>query len=427
MGKHLSKFIRQKLLQQKQETDKLLQEVLLQHNKLNKSFLKVIGHVLEKKIVSGYHKNARFIFFSDFVQNDISRPSEKGFNSWMVELVITVKILEKKCPKWFREKYFVRALLEIIRYKRYWLRPIEEWKPKLKSEHQKFNELVTYLFAKYSFPPFLNYIFFNKEDYFFVGDFIALAQGGSIRAIRSEIPLSHKMKVEFMQSLVGFRVFEAFRYAQVISLGGDEPLAYHLAYSWLGKKATRDEIFWEKFIRILIAGKITASKVIHELIDYVRFELTQNPAYSLKGRTFTSLNRESMRWHEAIKKSQLSKEESVWKPAFFQPFEIAEENEVHYKMIELLSDKELVAEGMKMNNCVATYTRHCVKGKSSIVSLRKYQFGSEVERMATIDIELSSKSIVQAKARFNGPINSKATELLTQWAKIHEFTICDYL
>ncbi|GAB3511008.1 PcfJ domain-containing protein [Emticicia fontis] len=430
MGKHISKLERQRILQQKQDREELLKQKFSQADKLNKSFLVVIDQALNRNLRNENQNNDRFQFFANFLSQHEAVNKKIVMEPWIDNLVFMTKQLERKCPKWFKDMYFIEALTVVARHRSLWIRPLEKWKPKMKSEHQRFKELIAYLFAEYRFPTFLNYIFFNPEDYFFIRDFIFLAQGGSIKAISSAIPLNQKMKVEFTRSLEGFRVFEAFRYAQVLGLGGDEMLAYHLAYSWLGRNEIRDEPLWETFIRILIAGGDFSHKKIGDLIDYVRFELNQNQAYSLKGRTLSSLIRQTDRWHEGLKKSQAVKAQSQWKPAFFQPFEIIEGkgvNEIQYKMVELSSDEELVAEGMKMRNCVASYTRYCVNGESSIVSLRKYQCGFEVERLATVDVEVRNKRIVQAKARFNRPISPKATTLLSEWAEKHGFKVDEYL
>lgn len=430
MGKHISKYERQRILQQKQERESLLKKKVSQADKLNKSFLEVINQALNKNLRTENQNNDRFQFFANFLAQHEAVNKRVVMEPWIDNLVFVTKQLETKCPKWFRDMYFLEALTVVARHRNLWIRPLEKWKPKLKSEHQRFKELIAYLFAEYPFPSFLNYIFFNPEDYFFIRDFIFLAQGGSIKAISSAIPLSQKMKVEFTRSLEGFRVFEAFRYAQVIGLGGDEMLAYNLAYSWLGQNEIRDEVLWETFIRILIAGGDFEHKKIGELIDYVRFEIKQNQVYSLKGRTLSSLIRQTDRWHEGLKKSQNVKAQSNWKPAFFQPFEIIEGkgyNEIQYKIVELSSDEELVAEGMRMRNCVASYTQHCIEGNSNIVSLRKYQCGFEVERLATIDVEVKNKRIVQAKARFNRPIGAKGTILLNQWAEKNGLKVDEYL
>lgn len=430
MGKHVPKLERQKILQETQEKEWLLKQAVTRADNLNRSFVVIINQVLNKQFQPEDQNNDRLQFFVNFLAQNENGQKKEVMKNWIDNLVFMTQKLEKKCPKWFKDIYFIEALIEMARHRNLWIRPLEQWKPKLKSEHQRFKELIAYLFAEYRFPSFLNYIFFNPEDYFFINDFISLAKGESIKTISSTIPLNQRMKVEFTRSLEGFRVFEAFRYAQVIGLGGDELLAYNLAYSWLGQKRTRDEALWEAFVRILIAGETLNHDRIGEMIDYVRFEVRQNKSYSLKGRTVNSLLRQSERWREGIKRSQSIKEHSAWKPAFFEPFEITEGkgvSEIQYKMVELASDEELIAEGMIMRNCVASYTQYCVKGESSIVSLRKYQYGFEVERMATIDVEVCNKQIVQAKARFNKPIRRKAMLLLTQWAEMQGFTINEYL
>ncbi|MBA4852577.1 PcfJ domain-containing protein [Emticicia sp. BO119] len=432
MGKHISKLERQKNLQEKQAFEKQIKIALEKAAKMNESFLAIINEALDPSRTGNYWSNARFRFFMEFLGYNQKRNKKEVFKKWIENLVFLTEKLESKNPRWFKDIYFLGALIQIAKYRSLWIRPLEDWKPKTKSEHERFKELIAFLFAKYAFPPFLNYIFFYQEDFFFIRDFIFLAQGGSIKHINSTIPLSQKMKVEFMRSPEGFRVFEAFRHAQVLGLGGDELLAHRIAYSWLGRKEKRDETFWEKFIPILIAGGMFNYDKIGELIDYVRHELNENKTYTLKGRTLTSLMRQSDLWHEGLTftKEQKMEKFAVWKPLFSELFEVIEgvgEKANQYKMVELLSNKELMDEGNKMNHCVATYSSYCSKGRTRIVSLRKYQCGFEMERLATIEVNLASGRVVQAKYRFNKPISEKAKSLLTQWVDAQGFRIDKYL
>lgn len=431
MGKHLPKAERKKLLEEKQQAELQIKMAYQKSARINKSFVVLIEDAQNKALRNEYAHHQLFQQIVSFIVQNEQVTKKAVMQQWLKNLAFLAENLEKKCAKWFRNPEFVRALIEVAKYRSLWIRPLEAWQPKGKGEYERFRDLMAYLFAEYTYPAFLNHIFFYQQDYFFIRDFIFLAQGGSIKHINSTIPLTQKMRVEFMKSAEGFRVFEALRYAQVIGLGGDQLLAYRIAYSWLGRNESRDEVLWEAFIRILINGGMFNHDKIGELIDYVRYELNQNATYSLKGRTLQSLIRQSDSWHNALSQDQRKQGLIVWKSGNFENYEITEgtnEKMVTYKMVELLSNKELTEEGNKMHHCVGSYSYYCEQGRTRIVSLRKYSFGiDETERLATIEVDMRNKRIVQAKYRYNKAIDAKALSMVHTWASLNGFSMGKYL
>ncbi|MFN8354814.1 MAG: PcfJ domain-containing protein [Spirosomataceae bacterium] len=430
MGKHISKAARHAIAIQKQQQEQLIQQAYQQAKRANQSFIGLITEAQHRPGSNAYPNSAQYQWIVSFIGQNERFTKKETLHKWIDNLIYLTQHLEKKCPKWFKETDYLRALVEVGKYRSSWIRPLEQWKPNVKSDYERFKELVTYLFAQYPFPNVLNHLFFHSQDHFFIRDFIYLVQGGSLKQLTTRIPLTHKMKTEFMKSPEGFRIDEAFRYAQVIGLGGDTLLAHRIAYSWLGRNETRDERFWEGFLRILIAGGLFNHDKISELIDYVRHELHQSPTYSLKGRTLTSLLRQSDAWHQNLSKTQRKEGLVFWTSALFEPFELTEgkeEDELSFKVVELLSNKELADEGNAMKHCVGSYSYYCQKGKTRIVSLRKFKLGVEVERMATIEVDLSSRRIVQAKYRFNQPISPKAMRFLQYWAGQNGLSIGKHL
>ncbi|MFN3852491.1 MAG: PcfJ domain-containing protein [Spirosomataceae bacterium] len=431
MGKHLPKAERRRLLEEKQQAELQIKMAYQKSARINKSFVVLIEDAQNEALRNEYANNGLYQQIVSFIVQNEQVTKKDLLSQWLKTLTFLAKNLEKKCPKWFKNIEFIKALTEVAKYRSSWIRPLEEWQPKSKGEYEKFRDLVAYLFAEYKYPAFLNHIFFYQQDYFFIRDFIFLAQGGSIKYINSSIPLTQRMRVEFLKSSEGFRVFEAFRYAQVIGLGGDQLLAYRIAYSWLGRNEKRDEVLWEAFIRILINGGMFNHDKIGELIDYVRYELNQNPNYTLKGRTLQSLIRQSDSWHNTFSKNLRKQGLIIWKSGNFENYETTEgtnEKMVTYKIVELLSNKELTEEGIKMHHCVGSYSYYCEQGRTRIVSLRKYNLGiDETERLATIEVDMRSKRIVQAKYRYNQAINSKALSIIHNWASLNGFSMGKYL
>src|SRR6185503_18900522 len=96
-------------------------------------------------------------------------------------------------------------------------------------------------------------------------------------------------------------------------------------------------------------------------------------------------------------------------------------------MEELTGSKLLVEEGRRMKHCVATYSYQCEAGQTAIFSLRKYSFGLLIDTMATIEVCLSLRRIVQAKAKLNKKISDEARMYLDEWASKNQLSVNPYL
>ena len=91
--------------------------------------------------------------------------------------------------------------------------------------------------------------------------------------------------------------------------------------------------------------------------------------------------------------------------------------------MELTNSEALYDEGYEMSHCVAEYEYECVMGSSAIFSLRK-KVAKDSSTLATIEIDVESKSIVQAKAKYNECISLEAETILVEWAKKENLTLC---
>ena len=80
-----------------------------------------------------------------------------------------------------------------------------------------------------------------------------------------------------------------------------------------------------------------------------------------------------------------------------------------------------------MNHCVASYARSCCVKVTGIFSLRCISFSKGHEILATIELDIKSQTIVQAKARFNKPIAPIAKKIMNDWAVQHDLKIGKWL
>jgi hypothetical protein len=112
----------------------------------------------------------------------------------------------------------------------------------------------------------------------------------------------------------------------------------------------------------------------------------------------------------------MTKGVQVWKPSGIESYK-AKQNKEIVLLEELTDSKELVQEGNTMKHCVASYAYYCAKGKTSIFSMRKYLGGVRLDVMATIEIDLQLRKVVQAKAKMNRSISKEARKHLITWAE----------
>ena len=324
----------------------------------------------------------------------------------------------------FSDDGYIQAVFNMVRFKAHWRTDVFEWKPSSKRGAEQVNELAYYLFCEYPVPGFLYKAFFERDNKLFINWFIHIGTGRRIKElINVPIPFTQKMGHYFLQAPNKFTIAEALRWGQVKGLNGSDMLAERIAYSWIGTKEYSDEDFWETFLRIVVNGGMFDHEQLTQLIDYVGEMKRENKNYILRGRTLQSLLRQSNEWHE---RSMVIRGTRCWASSGMYGYKVEKKTEM-VAMEELTGSKLLVDEGRTMKHCVASYVHQCVAGKTAIFSLRKYSFGVLTETMATIEVNLSLRRIVQAKAKMNKKVSEDARKHLDEWAKKNELSASPYL
>jgi hypothetical protein len=86
-----------------------------------------------------------------------------------------------------------------------------------------------------------------------------------------------------------------------------------------------------------------------------------------------------------------------------------------WRIRELLSSQELIAEGRRMSHCVASYANSCHKGICSIWSMEvETDFGTEP--LLTIEVNHQRKEMCQARGKANRLPTDKEKDILRRWA-----------
>jgi PcfJ-like protein len=410
-----NKNIRDERIFSTADKERVISDVLKFSRKRFKRFDEVILQLYLDKDLSAYFSDRRI----SKVHECFSRVSSKTKAVDRAILKNVLVYLDKYSLLVSGEEY-IQVVFNMIQFRAYWRRDVFEWKPSSKRGASQVHELAYYLFCHYAVPEFLYKAFFETSNMRFINWFIHIGTGKRIRDLAAlPFPFTQKMGHYFLQAPSKFSIQEALRWAQVKGLNGDDKLAERVAYSWLSTKPYEDENFWEAFIRVIVQGGMFNHDKLTELIDYVRETKRENRIFDLKGRTLQSLLRHSDEWH---KKATLIRGAQFWSPSGIEGYKLEKKQEVVI-VEELTGSKLLADEGRSMRHCVASYVHYCVTGKSAIFSMRKYTMGILLETMATIEVNLSLKRVVQAKGKMNRKISDEAKKHLEHWANKNELAL----
>jgi hypothetical protein len=336
---------------------------------------------------------------------------------------------------------FANALLALSAHSGDWVRPLDAWRARSHNARRQFQSLLRHLIARYVIPPFLDAAWFEgltADGIKYQRWYKHLANGGNLRTVEDlPIPLTRSQAHLFLQTPEGVDILSAFRRALIIDLGGDERLVRSILASRIAIAFGAEE-FWTTVFRFFIAHPELQTQHHGPIIDFLLDQKfipsvpnpladqpgqpaleSPQPHLSMKGRTPESLRRAVADWHRELDERQaVATAVGSWEQSGFSPFVREEETEGGqrvYEVTELLTAQELFEEGKAMSHCVASYARTCASGRSSIWSLRVQIESGRVIRLATIEVRLSDRKIIQVRRRSNKPPTSRELSLLRRW------------
>ncbi len=329
-----------------------------------------------------------------------------------------------------------------------WLRPVESWQPAGLNPRPIFRSLADHLFVRHSIPAFLISAWFDSPRCRKLPQhewFKHLGRGQNIRTAGLPLRFTKTMAHLFSQAPHQFSVIRAIRWAQVRGLGGSEALARAIAGTRLGTKL-ENEAFWESVLYFFInQRKCDLSQVgpIVDFLQYQRFEWSEGvstsgifgmqpppqPNFTMKGRTAASMARLVVEWHKHLGQ-ELDGPSLVWRRSPFKDFRFVDGSEDQGNMrvwtiAELLTSRDLRLEGKAMRHCVATYLKDCLRGTSSIWSL-KLENRRGTHRVLTIELDPQRRLICQIRGRCNRLCSAAERGLVGRWAAEQGLKISEY-
>jgi len=341
---------------------------------------------------------------------------------------------------------YVKGIISFVTYYRKWIRPITDWQPKTRNVNRQFSSLARHLFAEYPVPAFMDTVW-QQDCEKAKGWFIHIGMGDNIRsATHLPIKLTKKMAHNFIKAPNQYDVNAAFRWAQIQALGGNKTTCDAIIATRIGHQFT-DEDFWLSVLRFFISNPMLDTRHYGPIIDYIwnqKYELQmtfidrgialelppQQPNFTMKGRTPNALLQQVDSWHRRLGKEQRVGNKQ-WVKSKFSDFRYVEgkadkQNMKVWKIYELLSSKELVAEGRAQQHCVATYVSSCHNGHTSIWTM-DFQNNIECKKLLTIEVHIRSKSIRQIRGLRNRLATQEEKSVLRRWADSEGLVMQNYV
>lgn len=326
----------------------------------------------------------------------------------------------------------VDGLMALARRHRRWIRRPAAWRPRSHNAKRQFAGLVRHVVASYPVPAFLDAAWLRRDASRFQEWYLAIGAGARLRPTGGPLRLTRRMLHHFLKAPEDYKIEHALRWGQVHALGGDRRLADAVVSSRLGTHFENEE-FWSSVIRFFVRHPQLACAQVAPIVDYLqhqRFEVVDaflapgvraqqpppQPNLSMKGRSLESLLRAVERWHRELGRGRASALE--WEPSGVGELEWETGTPGKtlrvWRIRELLSGRELHAEGRAMRHCVASYAQACARGSCSIWTVELHAFEGVSKRLT---IELSpSGVVVQCRGRFNALPGEHELAVVRRWA-----------
>lgn len=146
-----------------------------------------------------------------------------------------------------------------------------------------------------------------------------------------------------------------------------------------------------------------------EFHDYVRMMSAISKKYDKYPRNFLTTHAIASRNYTRLKKEF---SEELFRAKRDLSLEASYKN---YIFIYPKTTDEIKDEAVQQNNCVASYIDSVIDGKCHILFLRK----KDSPDQSLVTIEVRNNQIVQARQKFNDPVNEEEQAVIDKWNKEH--------
>ncbi len=219
----------------------------------------------------------------------------------------------------------------------------------------------------------------------------------------------------------------------ILAAGGDA----RLLQSWLRTPAaqaigTREEETFAATVLGWLAQNPVEATQLGPLLDYLTYRRRQDASFAMSGRSVAALVRGMAEWHRDLAQTKVVHGAAFAPSGFtkgtFDLSERARDGEVKtqiWRVEEVLTGKELAAEGRRMGHCVYSYAWAIERGHTSIWTLTLEDGQGTTGRwaMLTVEVRNESRAVVQARGRYNRRATSAEHRILVRWAGQNGMTV----
>lgn len=301
-------------------------------------------------------------------------------------------------------------------------------KSKSKNRDKKLLTFAKFIFVKYKTPKILDKVWASsyhegKEmrhkniNINYRKWFVCAATGGSIYKSYLKSFLTKKEAFNFINCPFDLDINQALIYAIALSESENVGVSLKIAKSKINEK-DYENVFWKNVIKFFSQENKTPDKIddINDLVDFLNSEYDRNPNFNIFGNGWTlqSITKRMHDWHYNLNRAK-KLGSFTWEGHEFKNFSyIKREDKIDredWVITQIKSSKELLAEGSKQHHCVFGYKNYCIKGITSIWSLKMNN-----KRKVTIEVK-SDGRIVQARGFANKKTTGEEDNIIRMWAK----------
>lgn len=147
--------------------------------------------------------------------------------------------------------------------------------------------------------------------------------------------------------------------------------------------------------------------LIREIYDYAKMMDTISDKWDKYPRHFLTTHKIACRNYNRLKKEF---SEDLFKKRINKDYECTYKD---YVFVYPDSTQDVKDEAVQQNNCVASYIDRVIDGNCHVMFLRK----KDNPEKSLVTIEIRHNRIVQARIRFNDPVNKEEQEAIDYWNK----------
>lgn len=253
--------------------------------------------------------------------------------------------------------------------------------------------------------------------------FVCVATGGSLYKEHTKGLLTKKETHFFLGAPACLDVCQAVIYAVSRGAGAPDGEAQRLARSRLS--AQRFNAFWLDVVRFFclpdrLPGNVEA---VNDIVDYLIHRRQEDASFRLLGSSWSlpALQRRVEQWHRALARAK-DLSGVTWAGVDLPDHTIERPDPTHcdrvvrWRFHQIVTGKELAAEGTAMRHCVFSYKSRCMNGSCSIWTLTRTDEFGRTTRHLTIEVSRMGV-IVQKRGLANRLPRPEENHVVELWAR----------